>query len=270
MMPERRFDDLEFVVRWEVATGDRLPAPLIFTTDIIDGDEYEATKRRVRDRLASEPDETIDGPLAALARPDLTVQVTGVDPRAPENPATAIRIYAASCGDRAFVVRQLPGRTVWHAAGFVVTACDPATVADAVVGVLPRMVAGRRPHTELPSQRRENAGDDLDYSYGRSRFRDDDEDSVAQRAEAFWRLPTSAAGRIDIVQGESAFGPRGRTRRRLRWRDILDDGRYAIVGDNRAIAKGVDAKGLVHLINEEIEEVQLVIDDENRAVGRRV
>ncbi|MEU7766892.1 ESX secretion-associated protein EspG [Nocardia sp. NPDC049190] len=269
MMPEKRFDDLEFVVRWEIATGEDLPAPLIFTTDIIDGDEYEATKRRVRDRLASEPADTIDDLLAALARPDHTVRVVGVDPRAPEKAATAIRVYAASRGDHAFMVRQLPGKTVWHAAGFVVTACDPTTLADAVVSVLPRVVAGRRPDTELPVQHRESTGDGFDYSYGRSRFRDDDEDSVAQQAEAFWHLPTSSAGLIDIVQGASAFGPRGRTRRRLRWRDILDDGRYAIVGDNRAIAKGVDGKGLVHLINEEIEEVQLVIDDENRAVGRR-
>ncbi|MGO4615824.1 ESX secretion-associated protein EspG [Nocardia sp. 2YAB30] len=268
MMSEKHFDDLEFVVRWEAVTGDRLPAPLIFTTDITDADEYEATKRRVRDRLESEPDDAIDELLAALARPDLTVRAAGRDPRAPENVAAAIRIYAARRGDQAFVVKQLPGRTIWHAAGFVVTACDPTMLADAVVGVLPRVCAGRRPATELPSGR-EGASDGLDYSYGRSSFRDDDEDSVAQQAEAFRRLPASAAGMIEIVQGESSFGPRGRVHRRLWWCDIVDDGRYAIVGDNPRIAKGVDAKGLVHLVNEEIEEVQLVIDDENRTLGRR-
>ncbi|MFQ6395301.1 ESX secretion-associated protein EspG [Nocardia sp. KC 131] len=269
MMPEKRFDDLEFVVRWEVATGDELPDPLIFTTDITDGDEYEATKRRLRDRLASESDDTIDNLLQVLARPDLAVRVAGGDPRAPEDAAAVIRIYAARRGDQAFVVKQLPGRTIWHAGGFVVTACDPVMLADAVVGVLPQVDAGRRPATELPS-RREGASNGLDYSYGRSSFRDDDEDSVTQQAEVFRRLPASAAGVIEIVQGESSFGPRGRVHRRLLWRDIVDDGRYAIVGDNPRIAKGVDAKRLVHLINEEIEEVQLVIDDEHRTLRRSV
>ncbi|MFI9508645.1 ESX secretion-associated protein EspG [Nocardia sp. NPDC052566] len=264
-----RFDDFEFAVRWEDSTGEFLPGPLIVTSRIASGFEYEAAKRRMRESLRSAPNAAADEMMRALVRPDLSVALCGGDPRDPDNPESVVRVYGARNDDRAYVVRQLPGETCWHASGFVVSEHDPSALPAALVAALPSVAAGRQSEIALSRGPVSDASDGMDYTVGRSDIRDSFEDSAVDRANAFQQLPTSMSGYVEFAQGWSAFGPRGLVHRAMGWRDVVDDGRYAIVGDlPTAVAKGVDAKAFQTLIAEEIEEVMLVIADERRSIPR--
>ncbi|WP_306360364.1 hypothetical protein [Nocardia sp. CC227C] len=48
----------------------------------------------------------------------------------------------------------------------------------------------------------------------------------------------------------------------MRWRDIVDDGRYAVTGDDPPVATGVDAERSTVLVNSEIAEVVRAIRKE--------
>ncbi|MGK8488385.1 ESX secretion-associated protein EspG [Nocardia asiatica] len=262
------FDYLEFAVRWNGLTGEGLPSPLIITTDFDSNDAYLAECRRITAALAADRDPDVEAMLTALTRPDNVLAVFGlVAPDTDEE--QAIRVYAVRSGERCLVVDQERGETIYHAAGFTVSEYDPTDWAACVVARLPAIGSGRQAAVPLPEPESGDAeSDGIDYTYGRSDYRDSFEDSVFEHHEQFLSRPVAAAGVIDIVQGRSVFGPAGRARRAVGWRDVADDGRYAIVHRKPYMARGVDAASFTALLAEEIEEIQLVIEDERRSVSR--
>ncbi|MGW4351650.1 ESX secretion-associated protein EspG [Nocardia sp. NPDC004582] len=255
-----QFGDLEFVVLWEQLQGDFLPHPFLFTSRTPLYDDYLREKREVAEQVSQRLDGSIAEVLDAVAHPDIRIIVNGWDVQEAERPDGRIRMIATRRGDKGYLVTQVPGETVFHSGGFTIIECDPIRLADAVVAALPKATPGADAEIQLtpPDVRH----DDFDYEYGQSRVSADPVDGVAYGAARFLNRPPAVVGAIDVVQGSSVFGPRGISRHRLEWRDLLDDGRYAIghVAPWKAIA--VDAQKLTAMINVRIAEVIRVIRDE--------
>lgn len=256
----RSLTDLEFLVLWEETGNDTLPLPLSFATDLRDRILFDQAKFDIRERMAVARDEYADLVLQALTHPDIHIAVHAHDGADPFLPEGSIRIYAARRGDQGFVVRQIPGKTIWHSSGFVVTQCDAIALAAAVVRELPEQSPGRYSNITLQQDNSESVADP--DAFAMYDFVEDDQDSTDQLADYLFTAPVQRIGQIDISQGSSRFGPRGIVRRRLGWRDLIDDGRYTITGDSPAVAHGTDGARMINMINTEIAAVVSAIKDE--------
>lgn len=255
------FTAVEFAGLWDQLKEDALPAPFIYTTETPTYDDHEREKFEARQRVLRSLDDSFDGVLETLAQPDIRLVTTGSDAD-PDNPEGLIRLLAARLGDRGYLVKQLPGETIWHSGGFIVTECDPLRLAEAVVAELPEADAGRQDDIVLVDTVGDDE-DDLDYSYGRSPVNADAvENSVRRRCDEFRGSRVTSSGSIEIVQGRSEFGPRGITRYHLGWRDLAGDGRYVTVFDTPPVAVAANARRMAALIDAEIVKVVQTIKDE--------
>ncbi|MEU0503972.1 ESX secretion-associated protein EspG [Nocardia sp. NPDC005998] len=253
------FTDLEFIAQWEALKQDYLPEPFVYTCRTWVNEDYIREQQDALARLRHSGDRSFDGVLEVLAFPDLRIVAEGYDPADQWNPNVQVRLHGVRRGDRGYVFAELSGETYWHSGGFTVTECDAVDLAGAIVRALPAVEPGRRADVVLSTQ---DQGDGLDYSLGRSAVHDSFDDSIADRSAEFLVLPISRIGTIDVIQGRSRFGPRGITRHRLQWRDLRDDGRYAIDDQTPPVARAIDAKHLTALINTRVAEVVRAIKDE--------
>ncbi|WP_459549314.1 ESX secretion-associated protein EspG [Nocardia sp. X0981] len=254
--------DLEFVVAWEDMKGEFLPHPFVFTSRTPLWNDYLREKKEVRKQLETKLDHSFSEILTRIAQPDIRLEVTAWDSRATDDPKSCIRILAVRLDADALVVTQLPGETVRHSGGFTLAEADPLALADIVVAALPKADAGHRREVVLTEAEGATRDEDFDYSYRESEVFDSFDDSVGRRSTDFLNAPTGLMGVIRIVQGRSRFGPRGIVHRTLRWRDLLDDGRYMITADNPPIARPVSAKQMIAMVNSEIVTVVRAIKDE--------
>ncbi|MEU4342641.1 ESX secretion-associated protein EspG [Nocardia sp. NPDC023852] len=254
------FTDLEFVVAWETAQADILPAPFIFTSRTKYYDDYQREKREIREQLRGKLDRSFDSVLDVVARPDIRVELHGWGSDE-EDAESQIRLLAVRREGYGYLLKQLPGETAWHSGGYTVTECAPLALAEALTAELPEVDAGKLADIALVKQ---TNGADLDFSYGRSFVEDSFDDTVEQLADQFLRTPTTGEGIIEIAQGISRFGPRGVARKRLYWRDLDGDGRYAITAATPPVAVAADTKRLTTLVNSGIAEVIKAIKDERR------
>ncbi|MBU3067730.1 ESX secretion-associated protein EspG [Nocardia sp. NEAU-G5] len=252
------FTDFGWNTLWDSVHHDWLPAPLIYTERMTDEHEYRAEKQRVLDRLRTLNDLELRSIVDALGGPDIRIEVQGYDGQDMEDPEGCIRVLGARRAGLAAVVVQRPGETIWHSGGYDLAECEVPELAAVVVAALPEMPAGELGEVVVPGA----SAEDVDYEYGLSPVYIGD-DSAAQRYRAFTRAGFDTVGRLDIVQARSKFGVRGTTRHRLEWRDRRGDGRYAILPGDPAIAKPVDARGLVDLINDRIAAIVTAIRDES-------
>ncbi|WP_328409261.1 ESX secretion-associated protein EspG [Nocardia sp. NBC_00403] len=254
-----KFTDLEFVVLWEQMREDVMPRPFVFTTDIPLEEDYQRELHRIRERLRYTIDPAVPQLMMDIARPDLSVLVRGIDGKNPDNPEGSIRMIAARREDRGYLLTQLPGRTVHHSEGFTITECDVLRLADVVVAALPKAPAGKQNRVTL---RVPPDHDGMDHGYGESGLWDSHEDTDDAHSQRFLTTVPATVGGIEVCQGISRFGPRGRVARYLEWRDLPDDGRYVITQDTPPIAIPVDAKQLTAQINAEITFVVRAIRDD--------
>lgn len=254
--------DLEFVVAWEDMKGEFLPHPFVFTSRTPLWNDYLREKNEVRSLLESKLDHSFAEVLTRIARPDIRIEVTAWDSRDAEDPKSCIRMLAVRLGAEALVVTQLPGETVRHSGGYTFVEADPLSLAEVVVAALPKADAGRRREVVLAAAGGVAQEQDFDYSYRDSAVFDSFDDSIGRRSADFLGAPTGSMGVIRVVQGRSRFGPRGIVDRTLRWRDLLDDGRYMITADNPPIARPVGAKQMIAMVNSEIATVVRTIRDE--------
>ncbi len=252
--------DLEFLVLWEESGNDTLPLPLTFATDLRDRTQFDRVKFDTREHLNAVRNSGVDMMLSVLTHPDIHISVHAHDGADPELASGSIRIYAARCGEHGYIVRQLPGKTIWHSGGFVVTGCQALELAGAVVRELPEESAGR--YSNIPLHQHDSASSaEMDpYSMSDLIVESGDEDSAL--VEYLRNSQAERIGRIVISQGSSRFGPRGITRGRLGWRDVTDDGRYTVTRTSPAAAYGTDANRLINMINTEIATVVRAIKDE--------
>ncbi|WP_378740797.1 ESX secretion-associated protein EspG [Nocardia brasiliensis] len=255
------FSTTEFVALWEELKEGALPAPFIYTTNTQSYDDHEREKLDTRQRVLASLDGTFEGVLETLARPDIRLVTTGSSAD-PDDAAALIRLLAARQDDRGYLVKQLPGETLWDSGGFVVTECDPVRLADAVIAELPEAKAGKQGEIVLAEPAFDDE-DGFDYSYGRSSVDADTiENSIAHRSDRFLGAPVTTIGSIEIIQGRSRFGPRGIARYRLGWRDLVDDGRYVTVFTAPPVAVPADTSRMTALLNAEIIKVIQTIKDE--------
>ncbi|MFG1794951.1 ESX secretion-associated protein EspG [Nocardia sp. NPDC049149] len=250
--------DVEFVSLWEGVTDEPVPAPLTFSSRTRNYDDYLREMFATRERLRATLDLDMDEVLQTISRPDIRIDAWANDPRDPENPKRCVRILGARRLKHGYVTTQLPGETLWHSGGFIITECAEVDLAATVVRHLPEAPSGRRTGLLLPAP----DDDSMDHRFGRSDVLRSVADSPESAAAAFLDEPTALIGTIDIIQGQSLFGPRGITGHTITWRDVIDDGRYAITPGNRPTANGVDAKRLVTMVNTAVAEVVRAIKDE--------
>ncbi|MFE2995130.1 ESX secretion-associated protein EspG [Nocardia sp. NPDC059246] len=260
-MAALRLEDLEFVVLWEQAAGEAMPAPFLYTSRTPMYYDYLREKRQVYERLQDRWTRQLDLLSDAIAEPDIRITVNGFDGDNPTRADGRVRIVALRRGSHGFVIEQLPGETYLHSGGFAVTECDPVALAELVVAALPQVPAGRQSDITLPMPGEPDSG--YDHEHSRSIIDDILEDPVSQRAKRFLTASMACMGTVEVVQGSSKFGPRGVTARQLDWRDVKDDGRYVIGGDELPfIAVPADSKRLVTAINSRVAAVVQAIREE--------
>lgn len=250
--------DVELIVLWHRLFTDRLPLPLFALYRGADGAEWEQLAADARNSLRDREDGVLHGALDRVARADIQVAVYAFDPRNPDDPSAAVRMLGAQQGSMATLIRQLPGETRWHSSGFVVTLAAADRLAHLLMAALPAGAPGRLPDTPLLLM---PDGGDTDHQYGRSLVYDSDLD--AERRSAAWLAhPAERDGLIETSLGSSIFGPRGVTPRRICWRDLVGDGRYAYADTGAPVATAVDTRRLAALITADITKVSQTLEDE--------
>ncbi|MFI9503547.1 ESX secretion-associated protein EspG [Nocardia sp. NPDC052566] len=251
-----RTTDLKFAVLWEMLYRAPLPPPLLFTSRTPLLDDYEREKTAVAAELRGRIDGSLRAALDAVAAPLIRIEVHGRNEDS--EPAHRVRVLAGHNAIRGCVVTQLPGETESHSGGYLIAECDPEQLAGAVLAALGHAPPGCRGTVPLLAL---SGADGMDYSFGRSLTGDD---GATAWAADFLRMPTERHGVIDISQGRSKFGPRGIGTHVIAWRDLVDDGRYAIVCAGAPTAVGVGAAQLTALVDAGIETMLARLADEDR------
>lgn len=256
-----RLTDVQLIDLWDSMFQDRLPAPLFALYRGANAEEWA----RLRAEAEAARGDTEDGGLCAaltrIAHADVLVSAQGFDPRSRDNPGGLVRVLGARQGAAAALIRQLPGESIWHSGGYVVSAGNADRLAGAVAGALPERAAGRLPDTPLVTVPDDGG---TDHYYGRSKVQESYSD--ADRLSAEWLAePSECVGIIEIRLGSSIFGPRGITRYRIEWRDLVGDGRYAVTQTAGPVATAVDRPRLANLITSHITTVLQTLEDERRA-----
>ncbi|MET7768235.1 ESX secretion-associated protein EspG [Nocardia sp. NPDC005366] len=248
--------DVELIVLWDDLFKDRLPAPLFAQYRGENAEDWARLAAEARGGIRARDDGALHDALARVAEAEVRVCVQAIDPRDPRVRDSPIRMLGGRRGAVAALIDQLPGETIWHSAGFVVSMGDADWLAAAVAGALPVREPGRLPDTPLVT---DDSG--TDHHYGRSPVRESY--SEADRCSAAWMSRSAdRVGVIEIHQGSSIFGPRGVTSYRIDWCDLAGDGRYAVIGTAPSIARAIDEKRLAAMITAEITKVMQTLEDE--------
>ncbi|MBU3066506.1 ESX secretion-associated protein EspG [Nocardia sp. NEAU-G5] len=250
--------DAELVVAWDKLFGDRLPAPLCALLRVHYTDEYDHLAAATWDGLQARYDGSLQDALQRVARPDVQVIAHAVDPRNPEDSGARVRVLGARQGPVAVLIRQIPGESMWYSGGFVITMGAAERLAGAVVGTLPARDAGRLP--DIPMVSSPECGD-TDHWHGQSPVYDSYVE-LERRTTDWLHRPVDVLGVIETSQGSSAFGPHGPATRRIYWRDLAGDGRYAVVDTARPVVVGVDRPRLAALIATDIAATLQTVEDQ--------
>lgn len=221
--------------------------------------DYQRARHDIRERLRTTVSAELEQALDVAARPDIRIIIRGVDATNPDNPHGSIRMLAVRRGANGYLLTQLPGETIQHSAGFTITECDSLRLADAVVTALPAAVAGAHDTIALPTP---DETSDYDQHFASPRISAAWHDTDESAAQRILRRPATRVGTIEIVQGTSRFGPRGRLIRQLQWRDLSDDGRYTIPNHPPYTAYSADPERFIRLINIEIAAVVSAIKEQ--------
>ncbi|GAB4583211.1 ESX secretion-associated protein EspG [Nocardia sp. IFM 10818] len=250
-----KFTEAEFYVLWMDQAGEEPPQPFMFTSATRTPADFHTELREARESLSHKLGGDFAMVFDAMANPDLFLTAYGWSEQDEWDTDSMVRVRATRKGPKGYLITQLPGATYWRRGGYTVVECDPIALADAVVDAMPTAERGSRGDIGLASPEQ-----DLDHDYGRSVIAAAPDTTVAKSKE-FLKAPATTAGEVHIVQGRSVFGPRGITRHLVRFRDLEDDGRYAITEDP-AQALAVDRARFVSVLNGCIAAVVRAIKDE--------
>ncbi|NKY31773.1 hypothetical protein HGA13_01605 [Nocardia speluncae] len=247
--------DLEFVVLWEEQREVLLPTPFTYRSNMGSYAEGERQQQRTRAHLRAVDNYGLGDALEIIARPDLQIILHAWDPRYPEDPHAHIRLHIARRSDRTFLLEQLPGATLQHSGGFIITECGYLAVAGSIVDRLPRQSAGRLTDVVLPGGR-ESEG------HGQSLVREPHEDPSRAAAAEFSTAPRNLVGAIEVRQGVAPLGPKYRASQGFWVFDLAGDGRYVVWPERTRVATGVDSVQLVEAINSAVARIIVAIKDQ--------
>ncbi|NKY54964.1 ESX secretion-associated protein EspG [Nocardia flavorosea] len=247
---------LELVLLWEDLREVSLPAPFTFLSDIDSAVESEREIHSTREHLRQVGDYGLDDVLDVVVKPDLRMILHAWDPRSPEDPSTHIRLHVARRSGRTYLLEQLPGRTVQHSGGFIITETGYLTVADQMVQRLPAREGGRL--SEIPLSSRDSPGDDR----RRVLVREENDDVGLRRGAELLQLPHSFTGYVEVGQGVTPLGPRYRVWRTFWVFDVIGDGRYVVSPEG--FATGADSQKFADRINHAAAEVIAAIKEQRR------
>ncbi|MGW4367576.1 ESX secretion-associated protein EspG [Nocardia takedensis] len=218
------FTDLEFKVLCDLRREGELPVPFVWTSDIPGLDEYERQWREVSAELTYRIDSALEALLDAFTHPDVVVGAQVWSDTDFDNPDKRIRVHAGTRGSRAYLIEQLPGRTVQHAGGFTIRPVQPRGIGEAIAALLPTAPAGKRGPVviDLDEPRPTDS-----FGFGSGSLIAD-EDEVGFSSKRFFDIDAVSTGSVQVVQGRSKYGPRGINRAGRVWRDLAGDGRYVM------------------------------------------
>ncbi|MFI9504698.1 ESX secretion-associated protein EspG [Nocardia sp. NPDC052566] len=256
-----RLTDVQLIDLWDSMFQDRLPAPLFALYRGENAEEWARLRAEARAGMADEDEGGLRAALTRVAHADVLVSAKGFDPRRQDRPDGLVRVLGARQGAAATLIGQMPGESVWHSGGYVITAGHADRLAGAIAGALPDRAAGRLPDTPLVTAPGEEGAD---YYYGRSKVQESYSD-VDRRSAEWLAMRAEFLGVIEIRLGSSIFGPRGITRHCIEWRDLVDDGRYAVTETAGLVATAVDRPRLATMIAAHITTVLQTLEDERRA-----
>ncbi|GGN85841.1 ESX secretion-associated protein EspG [Nocardia rhizosphaerihabitans] len=250
------FTDVEFTVLWNRFIGNHLPRPLTFQTTTRLHDDWEQEKYETWQRLQHTVDPEIRTVFEVLERPEAYVRLRGWNDRHRDDAQYWLKARAARAGARGYIVHQLPGETPTHSGGYVVRECGPHGLAEAVVDLMPKAPAGRQGILPLSTGARSN-----DSAPRASMFFEDADTTVADRSAEFFETPAERTGTVNILQNQSMFGSRGMHRDILVWRDLPDDGRYAIaLPSDEPVATPMAGSALVSAIGKSIDRMMARVE----------
>lgn len=253
-----RFTDDELYAVWQGQTEESLPAPLFYTCRNPSWVSYTQQLTEIRERLRDQVNPEFVGVLECIRNADIRIELQGWSGHDKRDPAASIRIAGARQAGRGFMVEQEPGETIGHAKSFTVTEFDALELGRRIADALPPVDAGGQGDIVLTDRTQS----EQDYYFGQSIVGDSMTTSSPARSKAFLAAPCVRAGVIEVIQGQSKFGPRGILRHRLDWRDLEEDGRYLIADGTPRTAFSVDVSRMTSLINSRIADVVRAIKDE--------
>jgi len=254
--------DVELIMLWDSLFRDRLPTPLFALQRGSNVDDWEVLAADARAALRTRDDGALYDALTRVARADVLVRLHAVDPRNQQDPATRLRVLGARQGAVAVLIRQLPGETVWHSGGFVITMGEAERLAGAMAGTLPPCPQASGPDIPLATRQPGHTGHTGHTGHSPAHA---DYLEAERRSTAWLTHPVDRAGAFEIVQGSSIFGPRGITPYRVSWRDVTGIGRYAVAENAEPVASPADRHRLEAMIAAEIAKVLQTLEDEHCA-----
>jgi hypothetical protein len=250
------FTGIEFQVLCEKYRSGDLPDPLFYTLDEpMTFDQSARLKEKTWEELRARWDPTWDAMIDVMCAPEFYIRIHGWDELDIDNGQKSLWMHFARRGAQAFKFDQKPGKSYWHTDGFVVTECDPRSLANEVVRSLPAVDAGRLPSLSIIIDPAEHVG-----NFGGSFFRDDDDDPPAIASAKFFNMRASLTGSIIIVQGRSKYGPRGIHETKMLFRDVIGDGRYVMAMDGSPIAEATGPKQFAARIQKDIDNLMERLD----------
>lgn|GEM_PF-4607336 len=255
---------LEYLVLRERLLGRPNSWPFRTLTPIESAWDYQFVKARVWGELKAKWDAELAEVLAASLEPDirLVAQVFGTR----GDNATRDLLTAKRFGDRAIVIQGFNPTSLYSHDHFEVTLCDAAAMSRVLVDRLPPMTPGADPRVELLSYDKEETVDH--WTRGNSGFYDDG-DTVDTRSRYWQAAPKSRVGSIQINQGQSRFGPRGKVTKHIFWEEHGDDGCYIVDLEPPIAAVAADGEQLRVTIDAQCAELLIVGQDESRRGSAR-
>ncbi|MBH0777594.1 ESX secretion-associated protein EspG [Nocardia bovistercoris] len=257
-----RLTSLEVAVLWELMSNDSLPFPLMHSPTHQYEDDYIRAKRSTAERLLRVLPPDAQQLWEAAVNPDIVIWAAGEAPDDAKDMSAVTRVVGLRREGYAVVLVQQPGESIEDGGDIDVYETDVPGLAKAVIGRLPKV--GRGKQGEVPILSRQPDG--LDYSYGSSPVLDAI-DPPQVRSDRWRNAKATQLGELKVEPGSGAHWIQDRRGHLVRWRDLVDDGRYLIDPKPNPVAIPVDDNEFERFVNQRVVELVRRIR-ENRPAER--
>jgi hypothetical protein len=228
----------QFRTLWEGADASEYPIEFAYTdAGERDAGEPDASVEKLAD-LSSVKQSAIH----ALTRPQVTIALSAIDSRRPFDDARHhIRIVSATKDMTTVYLARQSLTAVSVGSTVAITREEPAAWARHLVGVLPPTPAGSLPTDTAVAFSSTPSLDDFVIATVAT-------PPSSKTAAVFAKADLGVCGTLRIQVGSIADGRRPSSIE-VRFRDVIDDGRYMLIVDDPGIAMPVDAGTFASMLN---------------------